>query len=291
MSRATVEAASAEQVSELAAFVPSRYRERLRRGELAPELRLVGAWADDEPIGAGLAHISEEWANCESLYVLAGRRRDGIGRELLRALEHECRLAGATTMTAVLPDDDRFLAIRRLLGTDGWAAPRLQHRQFETDERIRASAPLNEPHDLSAYRITAFSELDERDRAALRRIARAIPAGLDPLRSEDRVVPEASLLLRRDGEVVGWAVNEYFAPGTTLVATVWIAPSERGGGLGGLLGLLAMRAALDAGYERIRFVVDADNAAMIRIVERVVVPYGATEVGLLETTRSLRVGP
>lgn len=284
----TVEAASAEQVSALAAFVPSRYRARLVGGTLAAELRLVGAWNDGVPVGAGLASLRRGGASCESLCVLPGLRRRGIGRALLAALEHACTEAGSTTMAAVLPDGERFRAIRALLSGGGWAPPRLRHRQFEIGDGIRASATLAAPHDLSAYDVIACSGLTARDRRAIQRIAAAIPSGLDPLRDEDRIIDEASLFLRRGTEIVAWGLSQHFAPGTSVVPTVWVAPSERGGGLGALLGLLAIRAALDVGYERVRFVVDADNTAMIRIVEREVVPYGSTEINLLETTRSLR---
>lgn len=283
-----VDTASAEQLSALAAFVPSRYRARLTGGTLPAGLRLVGAWDDGVPVGAGLASLGRGGANCESLYVVPGLRRRGIGRALLRVLEHECAEAGATGMAAVLPDGERFRASRALLSGDGWAVPRMRHRQFEIGDGIRASATLAAPHDLSAYAVIAFSDLTARDRRAIARIAAAIPSGLDPLRDEERIIDDASRVLRRGTEIVAWGVSQQFAPGIGVLPTVWVAPSERGSGLGALLGLLAIRDALDAGYERVRFVVDAGNTAMIRIVEREVVPYGSTEIGLLETTRSLR---
>lgn len=289
------EEANAEHCSALASFVPSRYRARLResrpgrpQGRLSG-LRLVGAWAQGEPVGAGLAAMHGGWASCESLYVVPRLRGRGIGRALLDALEGAC--AEADTIAAVLPDDERFLGIRRLLVAGGWDPPRLRHRQFEVDDGIRASPTLTAPHDLSRYEVMTFSGSGERERRELARIAGGIPPGLDPLEDEENVIAPASLLLRRAGRIVGWGVSRHFAPGTALIPTVWVAPSERGGGLGALLGLLAIRATLDAGYRRVRFVVDADNAPMIRIVERVVLPYGATERGLLETSRRLGERP
>jgi len=279
-----------DEAVDFAPLLPTRHRERARTGALAPDLVLVGSRVLGRPVAAGLVQLDtdeDSGAVLESLYVVPALRGQGRGTQLLRTVVGETTDAGASALTVLFPNAPGQEPVHAMLRTTGWDEPVIQQRQFEADGAFRAAPRLAEPQTVQDAELIVHADLTATDRAQIAVIAAQIPAGLDPLRDEDQGIPEACIYLRHDGEIVGWSVHRWFAPGTSVLTTAWVHPRMRGASLGSRLGCWSIGRALDHGQERIRFVVHVDNAPMLRIIERDVLPYGVREVTLYQTTRRL----
>jgi GNAT superfamily N-acetyltransferase len=83
-------------IGDLDARPPAKHRERLEQQERGEVVYFV-AWEDDVAIGTGLLRWRGRagYPQLEDLWVRPGRRNDGIGSAILRAVEAAARDGGA----------------------------------------------------------------------------------------------------------------------------------------------------------------------------------------------------
>jgi GNAT superfamily N-acetyltransferase len=255
----------------------------LRDSRRRPELIAVGAAGLAGPTGLALAEFraGAEAAELLSIYVRPEERRAGLGTVLLRHLESElsarrCEVVHGTYMTS-LPE---VTAVERLLAKGGWAPPVLRMRFLH----CRVEDCLESPW-VKAYRLQAgdevfnWAELTAAERGAiLRRQAESpwYPESLAPFQDEAILDAATSVGVRRRGEVVAWMITHRIAPDLVRYTANWARTDLQRRGYSAVVMAEAFQRQVKAGIPRLVLGVRADNAPMLRIVERKIVPYAAS---------------
>jgi GNAT superfamily N-acetyltransferase len=191
----------------------------------------VGAFAGSEPAGLALAAARRDddtSAELLSLFVVAGRRRQGVGRDLLRAAERETAARGVARLQAVwMTGGAGSAAVEGLLGRHGWPppTPRMLTVRFSLEDLERV--PWLDRHRLRpGLEIFPWAELTVADRdhlVATQRRNPWIPRDLQPW-DYDRQGFErvTSLGMRLGGEVVGWIINHPISASTLRITCSYI---------------------------------------------------------------------
>jgi ribosomal protein S18 acetylase RimI-like enzyme len=259
------------------------FRPRLRDTGRRDGLVAVGAAGLTGPTGLALAELppGAEAAELLSVYVRPGLRRLGLGTALLSRLEDElsarrCKAIHGTYTTS-LPE---LAAVERLLAKDGWAPP--VRRMLFLHGRVADC--LDSPW-VKAYRLRAGDEvfswagLTAADRAAmLRRQAESpwYPQSLSPFQDEAIIDGATSVGVRRRGEVVAWQVTHRIAPDLVRYTAAWARSELQPRGYSVVAMAEAFRRQVQAGIPKFVLGVRADNAPMLRIFERKMIPYAAS---------------
>jgi len=225
-------------VADAAPFAPFAHasvRPVVERLVSAPGVIVVGAWADGEPAGLGVAVGSDGTVRVMWLYVAPRARRRGLGRRILDGLTTEARTDGAETLVARwLEGRPSTPAVERLVA--GWSAPTHRatiYRAHDDDSAVIVRQPwvLNPP-SRPGYDLFAWSELSEADRQRiddeLDRGELTATAAFDPfLPNRFPVDPELSVGVRHEGRVVGWMINRKMGPGVTFIDRLWLEPEHQ----------------------------------------------------------------
>jgi uncharacterized protein (TIGR03032 family) len=257
-------------------------------GEGAPAL-LAAAVSVVRPGGAA--------AEVVSLAVRADLRRRGLGDLLLGAVEAEMARRDVPVVELLFRDAwSSAGAVRALLAARGWSEPRAQVVLAQTDARILA-LPWLAPRPLPpGYEIFPWGELtaDER-RGIVRRQQRApwYPEALSPFQLEERIDLDVSVGLRRreggESRVIGWMLAHRAKEGVVQYTALFVEEGHGRIGRGIPLIAAAARRHEATGVPRAIFMVQAENRAMGRLLERRLAPY-LTERGELLRSRK-RLGP
>jgi GNAT superfamily N-acetyltransferase len=235
-------------------------------------------------------------AEVVSLVVRPEVRRRGLGTLLLAAVEGELARRGQPAVELAFRDTwSSADAVRGLLAARGWSEPRSQVLMVQTDTRMLA-LPWLAPRPLPAgYEVFPWGELaPEERRQIVRRQQRApwYPEALSPFQLEDRLDLEVSVGLRHRSDagsrVIGWLLGHRVKPDVVQYTSLFV--EEGHGKLGRGLPLIAAVARRHeaAGVPRAIFMVQADNAAMRRLVERRLAPYLTERAELLRAAKLLR---
>lgn len=234
-------------------------------------------------------------AEIVSLVVRSGLRRRGLGKLLLAAVETELARRGRDTVELSFRSTwESADAVRALLASRGWSAPRLRMLLVGTDTRMLESPVFADRPLPEGYEIFAWNELTpEERRGIVRRQQREpwFPEALSPFHLEDRIDPEVSVGLRHrrpaaDGEiqVIGWMLAHRVQEDLVQYTSLFVEEGHGRLGRGLPLVAAAARRQVAAGVPRAIFMVQAENRAMRRLLERRMAPY------LTETAEQLGSG-
>jgi GNAT superfamily N-acetyltransferase len=240
-------------------------------------------------------------AEVVSFVVRSGLRRRGLGKVLLGAVEAELSRRGVRAVEGMFRDSWKSAdAVRALLASAGWSEPRLKVLLVATDFRMLEGEIFEERPVPEGYEIFPWRELspDER-REIVRRQQRGAwyPETLSPFHLEDRIDSEVSVGLRRLGSgegngsdgsrVIGWMIAHRVKDELVQYTSLFV--EEGHGKLGRGLPLIAAAARRQraAGVPRGIFMVQGENRAMRRLLERRMAPYLTERAELLASGKRL----
>jgi len=275
-------------------FTFPRYRPLLlgtEHPEHLPERVALGAWLGERPVGlAFFSRCYGDDARRQLFSVMVSRflRRRGIGRRLLALGEQTAAAQGTRTLLAYyssrLAARDAFEA---LLNRAGWSAP----REFEyrlagkAQWAYRAAqdwAPFLARLQQRGYAATLWGEITAADREQIAALVATVltpeERQFDPLPAAGKLelLPDLSLILRREQEIVGWILGSRGAlPDSVYYSHGYVLPSvRRAGWLVGGVRDVCQRQAEQLGGETVSvFETAHDNQAMRRFMERQLKPY------------------
>jgi len=184
-----------------------------------------------EPIGLALAELSanpRDAAEILSVYVAAPLRNGGIATRLLQELEQDLVRAGAPRIVGVyMTGKPAIRAVERVFAKCGFDAPvrRTIAVRFTPEEPSRC-VWYQKARMPDGATIFAWNELTAGEREWLQTSPRAswIHPELQPWRFDEGFDPVSSVGMRKDGEVVGWAVNHVIAPGLVRFTVASMRP-------------------------------------------------------------------
>ena len=236
-------------------------------------------------------------AEVVSLAVRSNLRRRGLGKLLLQALEGDLARRGVENVDLVFRDSwTDAPALRRLLAARGWSTPKTQVLLAAADRTFMEQPWLEERPLPEGYEIFPWKELtSEERRDIVRRQQREewYPETLSPFQMEDRIAEDVAVGLRHRGRVVGWLITHRVADEVIQYTSLFVAPGEGGSGplakLGKGLPLIAAaaRRQLASGVPRAIFMVQVENRAMRRLLDRRLAPHLAERAELLRAGKRL----
>lgn len=243
----------------------------------------VGASVQGVPVGLALGECPPDApARILSLYVAASFRRRGVGRRLIRRLERGLAAEGARRAelryvvgSPVAP------ALERLFHTCGWFETGDHLHIFTAGARILSAPGLAGARLPPSCAVAPWATVSDDERRTLEGSLRPdgwIPPNLAPSRWEKDLEPVNSLVLRRDGCVIGWVLTRRVDSSTIRYANLWVRPSmNRVEGTFLSLALVAeavrrQKSALGRSSTG-RFEVAPGNVRFLRFIDRHLGPY------------------
>lgn len=257
-----------------------------------PQARIaVGAWVGSTPIGLALYSLpndEDRSRRLHSVLVTALLRRRGLGMRLLDLGEELARADGAQNLSAVHSSQLKAApAYEALLRKGGWKAP----KEFEYRLAGKANWALQAREDWApflarlkqrGFATTTWGALSDEDRAQIAHIVdKQVPEAdraFDPFNPEIKLelVPDLSLLLRRQGEIVGWIHGSLGKlPDSVYYSHGYVLHSARRAGwlIGGVREICERQVALMGGESVSVFETASDNQTMRRFMDRQLKPY------------------
>jgi uncharacterized protein (TIGR03032 family) len=256
----------------------------LRRTSLSRRLRepLLGAAAlvGGKAVAAAVAELQPaRAAEILSLYVHPDYRRRGIAGGLLQALETTLAQHGVREVGGALRTHwSERAAIEALLRRHGWSEPAPRRVLVQVDERMLAADWLVRQELPRGWTLFPWNELTADDREEVLRRQRDeawFPEALTPFQLEERIHAPTSLGLRREGRVAGWLITHLVSPETLQYTCLFVErEAQRTARAIPLLvaGVLRQR---ELGIPRSIFMIDVENAPMMRFYERRLKPLAA----------------
>ena len=246
-------------------------------GPVAPWPAL-GAMLSDEPVGLAVGRVGADGVGrLVSLYVRPHDRRRGIGTQLLTGLEALFAARGCAVLDVRYAlGVDGTPAFERTLQRCGWPVQGERLHIFTLDGQIMGAPWFQAAVLPASYVIAPWSTVTSDDRRALAASQardRWIPDPLLPDRSEIDLHAATSLVLRCDGDVIGWPLTSPFNATTVRYRNLYVRAScNRVGSTFAALALLAeaVRRQVDVlGVRSVgRFEVSWQNRAFLRFLDR-----------------------
>ncbi|ABX04510.1 MAG TPA: N-acetyltransferase [Herpetosiphon sp.] len=233
--------------NDLAAFLPLTYpRYRALLAEAEPQVVAIGAY-DQQQQAIGLAVASQQQRSAEvlSLFVAPAYRRQGIGRQLLNALETNLRQQACDQLHLVYSQTDQPSPMLGLLNQEQWPTPEARMLIFKLDVLRMAQAAWVQRQ----YRLPKNSSIvawQDADPVALtwlttQQTARWFPPGLSPFELEQPFDPSHSLVFCQDQQILGWVMTHLIDPQTRVYTQFYVHPDLRQTGIALALLTTALR--------------------------------------------------
>jgi uncharacterized protein (TIGR03032 family) len=272
-------------------------REPLLATVLLPAAEAARPIAETAPLAAAVSVLRPAGGGAElvSFVVRSDARGRGLGKLLLAAVEAEMARRGQPAVELSFRDTWSFApAMRTLLAGRGWSTPRTQVLLAKTDTRM-LELPWLEVQPLpEGYEIFPWADLTAEDRREIvRRQQREpwFPEALSPFHLEDRTDREVSVGLRHRGKsgtrVIGWLLAHRVKDDVVQYTSLFVEDGHGKLGRGIPLIAAAARRQEAAGVPRAIFMVQAENRAMRRLVERRMAPYLTERAELLRSGKRL----
>ncbi|MFM9972616.1 MAG: GNAT family N-acetyltransferase [Burkholderiales bacterium] len=272
-------------------FTFPRYRGLLlgtETPETTQERFALGAWLGETPVGLAFYSRSfgeEKNRRLLSVMVSPLMRRQGIATRLFAQGENLARELGAKKITTIHSSQmQAFAAFEALLRKAGWDAPKeLEYRLAgKASWAVQAQgdwAPFLARLGKRGFSVSAWTEMTEADREEIRKVVESSTdeAGraFDPFKQNEDfqalVVPELSVLLRRDGQIAGWIIGARgLAANTYHYSSGYAVPSVRRAGwlIGGVWEVCRRQAELFGGESISVFETSPQNQGMRRLMDR-----------------------
>lgn len=258
---------------ELPGFRTYLLPETVRRLEQGDENTIaLGAVTGRHSCGAAAALLSGEEAELTDIFVDAAVRRQGIGRQLLDAMLERLDGMGQIALinASYVLRGEELTAMDRLLVSRGFSPPARRSLVYEIPaEKFLNDKMLGRAFSAqyrSAKGVKALSEVPEH---AIQELEQNVPEPMRWSTARDRVDPELSAVMVRNGQVVAYQLMEETVGGVVLRSIV------SGEGARPVDFLLLLREVLNRCWYRIggTFTVylsalsDASNQLTVRLTE------------------------
>ncbi|MDH6061501.1 GNAT family N-acetyltransferase [Chrysosporum bergii ANA360D] len=260
------------------------YRESLQNIDSHPNLVAIAANKGEQAVGLVLAGIStnEKPARILSLFVVPDARRQGIGSELLTAMETELKQRGCEKIELIYLPNPTTPYLNKILVKNSWNSPQTRLLTCLCTRESIKDLPLLKierkmPPD---YQIFPWLEITADERKKIIANAENSPwnsLGLNPFVEEDIIEPIGSLGLRYKGEVVGWMVTHRVTPDTIRYTSLFV--NENLQTLGRGIDLIIRAINLQRFHDKLKklqqasFAVGMNNPKMVQFTERRLKPY------------------
>lgn len=181
---------------------------------LAPEVMAIAAWSDGEPAALALALLDEQARHAElcSLFVRAPFRRRSLGATVLSRLEDALKDAGFQVIEGTyMTGKPSIPVLEHLLSRQAWEPPDRRMLVLRARYETMSRAPWVEKANLPVgFAIGRWDEITPAERDALFQSQAETPwvaPDLWPFDFEEGSHAPTSVVLRRDGAVVGWLLT------------------------------------------------------------------------------------
>ncbi|MCC3372466.1 N-acetyltransferase [Cohnella sp. REN36] len=242
----------------------------------------VGAeWTEDDgqSAAAGLLVVrgSDDGGEAEvvSLFVVAKFRRRGIATVMLRHAEDLLRERRCPKLGLVYYSGKTATpAVEALLHREGWSAPSVEGKVYQTDARISAASWVRKTGMPGGMETFFWHELREEEKVRLRRLeGHQYPAFLSPFKPNLPPEESNSLGLRLGGVTVGWCITSRIAADTVLYDSVYVTPALRLSGCAFMLVAQSISLQLERRIPRAIFAVNRQSEEMGSMLDRWLAPY------------------
>ena len=213
-----------------------------------------------------------------SLFVIPEYRRQGIGNQLLVALETEFRGKNCQQIDLIYIPNQTIIALEKIFQKNAWSKPKARMLiGLGERETIKNMAWLNLDQKLPlGYEIFPWGELTSKERTILEK-SLWYPDILSPFTEEDIIEPINSLGLRYNHQVVGWMITHRISENTIRYTILFVKEELQSIGRG--IALLARAIKLNLNHPEINqgsFALLINNEKMAKFAERRLKPYLAS---------------
>jgi GNAT superfamily N-acetyltransferase len=277
-------------------FTSSSCANLLTRRELWPGFLAAEANVNGISIGAAIATALDapEKARLCSVTVEKEHRRLGVASALLQAVEEQAGERGCSLMYANLiqKNSPPAVEISGLLKKNGWTEPASRGVICEMDLETILQAPWMKHDEVAAdCEVLFWKDFSGSERQQLRdriRLRPWFPETLSPFDHEERIVTGTSLGLRRKGEIAGWCIFHRVNSFATECASLVVAPELQGHGEAIALLTRGLRLHKNLpGHRKFVFDIGFDKGAMMRFLNRRVIPYLSSVRTIYRSTKLL----
>ncbi|WP_281173026.1 GNAT family N-acetyltransferase [Cohnella panacarvi] len=241
-----------------------------------PHHLLLGAAMFDQPAGLLIAIYSADKSIVviNSIFVAPRFRNMGIATRLLKAvIEHS---KGSRIDIKYFTNLSEVSYLERALHQVGFDPPELASVYYQVDLSTLAAAPwISRCKRSPGYRMVPWQQITEQQRQDLKEKRYCdYPETLSPFIQEEVIEASGSfVLLRGDGVIMGWIIYHRHVKHAVLSRSLFIAESLQNNGIGlTMIGYSVSRMA-DRNIQCIVFQVIASNRRMLRLVDRMILPY------------------
>ena len=268
-----------------------KYRALYRNLGQEAALFAIGASYHNEPIGAAIAEMyADTPPTILDLQVASAFQGAGVGLDLLTRMEKTVRDRGRNEIRIYYRSDSPSApALERMLARRNWPAPQVAEYLFAADQRI-VNAPWMTRYKLPpSFTVFPWTALTADERWLIeerQRLLKWVPWAVWPLDFEP-LEPRTSLGLRHAGEVVGWVITRLTAPDTLAYEALFVSPEYEFLSRGVALLAEAIRRQYALGVHKGAWAVLADNAPMLKFVERRMAPYLTARAELRRSIKPL----
>ena len=214
-----------------------------------------------------------------SLFVIPEYRRQGIGNQLLVALETEFRGKNCQQIDLIYIPNQTIIALEKIFQKNAWSKPKARMLiGLGERETIKNMPWLNLDQKLPlGYEIFPWGELTSKERTILEK-SLWYPDILSPFTEEDIIEPINSLGLRYNHQVVGWMITHRISENTIRYTILFVKEELQSIGRGiALLGRsLKLWVLNHPEINQGSFAVLIDNEKMAKFTERRLKPYLAS---------------
>ncbi|HNY11186.1 MAG TPA: hypothetical protein PKK26_06305 [Candidatus Wallbacteria bacterium] len=243
-------------------------------GRLLP----VALFCEGRPAGLllGMQSQQNDTLDIMSLFIEKPHRGSGRSLEMIKFMEKKCREFGIAAMKSFYFDNRPFVPyINKLLDMCGFG-PAEPEVFFCKCDKSFTNMPMIDYTDMpKGFEVFKWTELNSFLKNSLRNEwenKEWFDKRLSPFSCEETIVPELSLGLRKDNEIVGWAICNYYSEDTLLYTSIFIMPELQGAALGIALQMRSIREHLFTDlaqkYPYALFEVRYDNPARLKMVKK-----------------------
>ena len=248
----------------------AKKKERIRKNMIG-----VIATSDKKPVALMLATDDNTGRNfrIHSFLVHPEHRKVGIGTEMMKNLEQYLSTKGARKVDLYFRAHwPSAFALQQILSQQGWSPPEedliIVRGEAEKVNKLFMHDRLQLP---DVYRIEPFMQISPSDRRYI--LGRKQKENwyldyLDPFVQEKTICDAASLVLRKDGMVVGWVISHLIAPDLNEFTALFIDADNRPYKLAHLLMREAITRQQEAGISRFLITSKSKNYVMSRFLMR-----------------------
>jgi len=247
------------------------------------KLFAVGLYYEKKPAGSllGLFLTAGQKIDIMSIFIEKEHRGQKIALEMMKFLEEKCREHKVPLMSTFYFENRPFVPlINNILDKCGFAPIEPEVYFCKCDANF-AKMPIIEytglPHGFETFSWTGLSPMLKEKLRREWEDKEWFDKRLSPFNDEATIVPEISLGLKKDGEIAGWAICNYYNNDTIIYTSIFIMPQYQGATLGIALQMLSIRGHLLTDlaqkYPYALFNVRYDNPARLKMVKKKFAKY------------------